>query len=91
MQRVKKAGGHVSFDPNLRHEVWANQDDIIPTVIKAIELSDVVKFSDDELFYLTNTNSIDKGLESLEHLNLPLVIVTQGAKGALVVHEKDKL
>lgn len=88
MQRVKKAGGHVSFDPNLRHEVWANQDDIIPTVIKAIELSDVVKFSDDELFYLTNTNSIDKGLESLEHLNLPLVIVTQGAKGALVVHEK---
>ncbi len=88
MQRVKKAGGYVSFDPNLRHEVWANQDDIIPTVIKAIELSDVVKFSDDELFYLTNTNSIDKGLESLEHLNLPLIIVTQGAKGALVVHEK---
>lgn len=88
MQRVKKAGGYVSFDPNLRHEVWANQEDIIPTVMKAIELSDVIKFSDDELFYLTNTNSIDKGLESLEHLNLPLIIVTQGAKGALVVHEK---
>ncbi|WP_104402129.1 aminoimidazole riboside kinase [Vibrio penaeicida] len=90
MERVKKAGGYVSFDPNLRHEVWASQEDIIPTVMKAIELSDVVKFSDDELLYLTNTDSIDEGLASLERLNLPLILVTQGAKGALVVHENTQ-
>ncbi|MBD1559022.1 aminoimidazole riboside kinase [Vibrio sp. S9_S30] len=88
MQRIKEAGGYISFDPNLRHEVWANQEDIVPTVMKAIELADVVKFSDDELFYLTNTHSINEGLSSLEHLNLPLILVTQGAKGALIVHEK---
>lgn len=85
MRLIKQAGGFVSFDPNLREEVWANPNELIPVVRQAIELADVVKFSDDELMHLTQTNSLNAGLEALKVFNNTLVLVTQGAKGALVI------
>lgn len=85
MRQIKSAGGFVSFDPNLREEVWANPDEMKPIVNQAIALADVVKFSDDELLYLTDTDSLEAGLKAIESYNNTLVLVTQGAKGALVV------
>ncbi|MCG9648639.1 aminoimidazole riboside kinase [Vibrio brasiliensis] len=90
MRQIKSAGGFVSFDPNLREEVWANPDEIKPVVSQAIELADVVKFSDDELMYLTDTDSLQAGLKAIEGYNNTLVLVTQGAKGALVVFENQQ-
>lgn len=85
MAEIKQAGGFVSFDPNLRDEVWANPQEIIPVVQQAIALADVVKFSDDELLFLTGCDSIDSALASLPQTDNQLVLITQGAKGALVV------
>ena len=44
MRQIKAAGGYVSFDPNLREEVWANPEELKPIVREAITLADVVKF-----------------------------------------------
>ena len=85
MRQIKSVGGFVSFDPNLREEVWANPDEMKPIVNQAIALADVVKFSDDELLYLTDTDSLEAGLKAIESYDNTLVLVTQGAKGALVV------
>ncbi|WP_039985154.1 aminoimidazole riboside kinase [Vibrio owensii] len=90
MQDIKAAGGFVSFDPNLREEVWANPEELKPVVRQAIELADVVKFSDDELLFLTNTDSLEAGLEAIKAFNNTLVLITQGAKGALVVFEGEQ-
>jgi len=90
MEKIKEAGGFISFDPNLRNEVWTNQDDIKPVVLKAIALADVVKFSDDELLFLTETASLTAGLEKIKAYQNPLVLVTQGAKGALVIHNDNQ-
>ncbi len=87
MRQIKAAGGFVSFDPNLRDEVWADQSEIKPVVHQAIELADVVKFSDDELFFLTETESLDAGLEAIKPYDNTLVLITQGAKGALVIFD----
>ncbi len=87
IKNIKNAGGFVSFDPNLRDEVWANPEEIKETVLKAVKLADVVKFSDDELFYLTGSDSLEQGIEKLEKYANTLVIITQGAKGALVVYK----
>lgn len=87
MRQIKSVGGFVSFDPNLREEVWANPDEMKPIVNQAIALADVVKFSDDELLYLTDTDALEAGLNAIESYNNTLVLVTQGAKGALVVFE----
>lgn len=86
MVAIKQAGGFVSFDPNLREEVWGNPADLVPVVMKAVGLSDVVKFSDDELLFLTGQPDLDAALGWLAtHYAIPLVVVTQGKKGALVV------
>ncbi|MEL7292458.1 MAG: aminoimidazole riboside kinase [Pseudomonadota bacterium] len=90
MRQIKAAGGFVSFDPNLREEVWANPSELKPAVHQAIALADVVKFSDDELTFLTDCDSIEQGLAAIEHYDNTLVLVTQGAKGALVVHNHQQ-
>ncbi len=90
MRRIKQAGGFVSFDPNLREEVWANPEELIPVVRQAIELADVVKFSDDELMHLTQTDSLEQGIEALSVFNNTLVLITQGAKGALVLFNGEQ-
>ncbi len=86
MEQIKAAGGCVSFDPNLRDEVWANQSEITSVVLKAVALADVVKFSDDELLFLTDTSTLEEGLKYIGAYHNPLVLITQGAKGALVIH-----
>lgn len=85
MKRIKAAGGYVSFDPNLRNEVWLNQDDIQVTVMKAVELADVVKFSEEELLFLTNTQELKEALMIFEKQVNKLVLITLGAKGALAL------
>jgi fructokinase len=85
MQKIKSAGGFISFDPNLRDEVWADQSEIKPVVLAAVAMADVVKFSDDELLFLTDTNTIEAGLEAIAKFQNTLVLITQGAKGALVI------
>lgn len=90
MRRIKSVGGYVSFDPNLREEVWAEPQLLKSVVHQAIKLADVVKFSDDELMYLTDTQSLDAGLSAIKQYRNTLVLVTQGAKGALVVYNNTQ-
>ena len=84
---IKAAGGFVSFDPNLRDEVWKDPSEIKDVVMKAVALADVVKFSEEELLFLTDTTDLQQGLAFIESLNIPLVAITLGAKGALVVFD----
>ncbi len=91
IDRIKQAGGFFSFDPNLREEVWSNQSEIRPTVLNAISKADVIKFSDDELMFLTQTNSLAAGLDALQAPPHQLVVITQGAKGALVIFENRQI
>ncbi|ARC92492.1 aminoimidazole riboside kinase [Vibrio coralliilyticus] len=90
MRQIKAAGGYVSFDPNLREEVWANPEELKPIVREAIALADVVKFSDDELLFLTGSDTLEQGVEALKPFKNTLVLITQGAKGALVLFEKTQ-
>lgn len=93
MTAIRAAGGFVSFDPNLREEVWANPQDLKSVVLEAVALADVVKFSDDELLFITGKDDLQSALAWLnDNFNLPLVIITQGKKGALVVQaERQQL
>ncbi|WP_100753941.1 aminoimidazole riboside kinase [Vibrio salilacus] len=90
MRRIKSVGGYVSFDPNLREEVWAEPQLLKSVVHQAIKLADVVKFSDDELMYLTDTQSLNAGLSAIKQYRNTLVLVTQGAKGAWVVYNNTQ-
>ncbi|MDD7568471.1 MAG: aminoimidazole riboside kinase [[Actinobacillus] rossii] len=84
MKNIRTAGGKVSFDPNLRESLWKSQAEMIEVVNQAVELADVLKFSEEELTLLTGTNTLEKAFEKVTALYPEkLIIVTMGKDGAL--------
>lgn len=84
MKNIRTAGGKVSFDPNLRENLWKSQAEMIEVVNQAVALADVLKFSEEELTLLTGTNTLEKAFEKVTALYPEkLIIVTMGKDGAL--------
>ena len=84
MKNIRAAGGKVSFDPNLRESLWKSQAEMIEVVNQAVALADVLKFSEEELTLLTDTNTLEKAFEKVTELYPEkLIIVTMGKDGAL--------
>ena len=84
IRRIKAAGGFFSFDPNLRESLWTSFDDMKQTVMQAVALADVLKFSEEELTLLTDTQTLDEAFEKITALYPEkLIIVTLGKDGAL--------
>lgn len=84
IRRIKAAGGFFSFDPNLRESLWSSFEDMKETVMQAVALADVLKFSEEELTLLTDTQTLDDAFEKITALYPEkLIIVTLGKDGAL--------
>lgn len=90
MKRMKSADGFISFDPNLREDVWADPSQIQEVVMSAVNQADVVKFSEEELTFLTDTETLDSALNALHVAPNKLIVVTLGARGALVVFNGER-
>ncbi len=83
IRRIKAVGGFFSFDPNLRESLWASFEDMKETVMKAVAFADVLKFSEEELTLLTDTQTLDEAFEKITALYPEkLIIVTLGKDGA---------
>lgn len=72
----------VSFDPNLRFQLWDDPGSLKKTVWDFIPLSDILKISDEELFFLTDKKNIESALPNLFTHNVKLVLYTCGSGGA---------
>lgn len=77
---VEKAKHHqslVSFDVNLRHNLWAIGHADIDTVNRLVFKADLIKFSRDELVYLAG-DSIDDYISQCFSHGVSLVVITDG-------------
>ncbi|MEE6075851.1 aminoimidazole riboside kinase [Avibacterium paragallinarum] len=84
MKNIRQAKGYVSFDPNLRESLWQSLDEMREVVMQAVALADVLKFSEEELTFLIQTDSLEKAFEKITALYpQKLIIVTLGKEGAL--------
>ncbi|NIE51673.1 aminoimidazole riboside kinase (plasmid) [Pantoea dispersa] len=82
MQRVREAGGFVSFDPNIRLDLWSDAAELLQCLSAALQRADVVKLSVEELAFMTDTADIDSGIAQLaQRFSLKLLLVTQGSAG----------
>lgn len=72
----------VSFDPNLRPQLWDDLDELKQAVRAFAPLSHVLKISDEELEIITGLTDIQQALPKLLIGNTRLVIYTKGAGGA---------
>jgi fructokinase len=82
LERVKTSNKIISYDPNLRFSIWDDIEDLHRYAIKGMEYADILKFSEDELEFLTDETEMDKGVDKIQKKYGPkLVIITRGRKG----------
>lgn len=82
---IKQRGGILSFDVNLREQMWENPQEMLTTVTQFANQSDILKLSEEELYWVTGTTQYEKALEILKRFPSSLKIVTCGVRGAFVL------
>ncbi len=73
----------ISFDPNLREKLWSSLDDAKAMIKKGLELSDLVKVSEEELTFITDEENLNKALEIMARdFPIQMILVTFGSEGS---------
>ena len=83
---ARNKGSYVSFDVNLRLNIWNDDKKCIKVVREFLEYADIVKVTDDELQLITGKDEIEDGINELFKIakNSLLIFVTMGDKGSMV-------
>ena len=84
-----KAGVLVSYDPNYRPALWANQAEAAEWMTIPLPLVDIIKLSEEELPLLTGTRDLDEGTRLLEARGIRLILVTLGSEGVFCRWQGD--
>ncbi len=79
---AREAGLLISFDPNLRKNLWASEEDLRRAVLEFLPVADILKVSDEEISFITGKDSIEEALPLLFTGEVKLVVYTEGAAGA---------
>lgn len=88
MAAIREAGGYVSFDPNIRPDLWPDENALRRCLEQALQSADVVKLSVEELAFLTGNVEVNVGLDTLmARCPARLVLVTQGKEGVIAWHD----
>ena len=79
---AKENGLIVSFDPNLRVPLWTDLNAAKEMIKIGLSLADILKISEEELYFLTDTEDIEEGSKVLyNEYGEKLMFITLGAKG----------
>lgn len=75
----------ISFDPNLRESLWSSLDEAKEQITETLLFADIVKVSEEELEFLTNTRNIKIGAKQLyDNYNISVLFITVGNKGSYI-------
>lgn len=84
VNKAKKAGSIISYDPNLRLQLWPSEEEARQVVLDSIPLVDILKISEEEgdfLFHSANPKEICR--IAVKKYGLKTVILTRAAKGCM--------
>lgn len=83
---IKKMRQHpnvaISFDINYRDDIFSSPAYAKEVFLNALKQADILKFSNDELAYLSGEEDIEKGLNALLHQG-QVAVVTLGKDGSI--------
>ncbi|OCG27840.1 fructokinase [Gilliamella sp. wkB108] len=86
IEKLTAKKGLISFDVNLREQMWTDKNEMRIIINQFCHDADILKLSDDELFWLTECNDWDNALQKLQqHYHAPLKLVTKGKDGSIVL------
>lgn len=82
IDRAREAGSIISFDPNIRLNLWDNEEECKARILEFLPKADIIKISDDELYFITGINNKDEAIKSLFKENVKVVLYTKGPDGS---------
>ncbi|MEB1807063.1 MAG: aminoimidazole riboside kinase [Bacillaceae bacterium] len=74
----------ISYDPNLRLNLWPSETAARTAIISMLDQADVLKISEEELEFITGKVDLAEGLGALARYEIPLIFITLGADGCIV-------
>lgn len=81
----------VAFDPNIRLTLWPDQTELATVLEEALKLADLVKLSEEELFWILGEGSIEPlGQQLFRKYDLSALAVTCGAAGVYYVTPQEQ-
>lgn len=81
IETAREAGRLISYDPNLRLNLWPDAAAARAGIMHLWPLAHVIKVSGDELAFLSGTEDAAAAVEKLWHPELRLLVVTGGPRG----------
>ncbi|OCL24765.1 fructokinase [Gilliamella sp. wkB72] len=86
IEKLSDKNGLISFDINLREQMWQDKNEMRTIITQFCHDADILKLSDEELFWLTESQDWHVALDKLQqHYNAPLKLVTKGREGSIVL------
>lgn len=79
---AREAGALISFDPNLRPQLWSDRKALKNAIQEFLPDTDILKISDEELQFITGRTRIEDALPALFEMGIVVVIYTKGKQGA---------
>jgi len=84
---ANKVGKLISYDPNLRELLWENLTIAKKVMYSMLQYADILKVSEEELFFLTGEKNINKACKIIQAQGIKLIFVTLGEKGATYLYK----
>ncbi|MBZ4663698.1 MAG: aminoimidazole riboside kinase [Caloramator sp.] len=81
---AKEKGMYISFDPNLRLNLWESEERAKNTVFEVLDYVDILKLSDEEIRFITGKNDLKEAIKEFEKYGITLILVTLGKDGVLL-------
>jgi Sugar kinases, ribokinase family len=73
----------ISFDPNLRLPLWDSEGNAREQMLYGMSQCDILKLADDELAFLTGSESVEEGVRDMRQKSpARLIVITKGKKGS---------
>ena len=88
MKYAKKHNKIITFDPNLRVLLWDDLQDAKVQIEKGLMLADIVKLSEEELYFLTDIKNPSEACAALMDIyDIQLLLITFGSEGCASYHQ----
>ena len=81
LQTAHQAGLLVTYDPNLRLNLWSDETTARLGILDVWDQARVIKISREELVFLSGQEDLEAGVSKLWHSELALLVVTDGRAG----------
>ncbi|WP_251516561.1 carbohydrate kinase family protein [Robertmurraya korlensis] len=84
---ARETNMQVAFDTNIRLKRWESEEQCREVILSYVKKADIVKMAEDELLFLTKSDTFEQGLKSISNMNIPFLFITKGKDGAFASHE----